>query len=163
METVENTDLEKLAQQAAGEDAPKPDDETAGKAGDHLPADVERMRAENAAKRAEQLMGVLEWALKKKDDRLSLPESAYTEAGARLSPLILKYNLDEYGLPDWLKPYQEEVSAAVFLFSIGAGVGMQLYMLRQADREAGAAHADAVGEVQQHGKSAFGWAKDEEQ
>lgn len=165
MENVNsNAELENLATQAESEDVTKKGSEQLEKTGDHLPADLEKLRYENAERRALQLVGLLEWAIKKKDGRLSVPESAYDEAKPRLAPLLLKHNLDEFGLPEWLQPYREEVSALVFFVGIGAGIGMQMYELRKEDQEAAQAAADAgqaapVRNEQTGG--AFDWAKDQ--
>jgi len=160
-----NDDLEKLAARAESEDkAAQPAVEGAAQAGEHLPADVEKLRYEVAGARAIKLMGVLEWALKKKDSRLSLPESAYTQAAPRLAPLMLKHNLDEYGgLPEALVPYREEIAALMFFVGIGAGVGVQLYELRAADRAAQAEAAKQGGQSQpvKAGGGAFDWVNDQ--
>lgn len=162
MENV-NNELERLAAQAGVEDADKPETAQPERQGVHLPADVEKMRYENAERRALQLVGLLEWAIKKKDSRLSVPESAYEEAKPRLAPLLLKHNLDEFGLPEWLQPYREEVSALVFFVGIGAGIGMQMYELRKEDRAAAQAAADAGQPAPVRNEEtggAFDWAKD---
>ncbi len=138
--------LENLATLAAVEDRPaEPEAKQQGGpvGGEHLPADVEQLRQQKARERAMVLMGGLDWLLKQKDARLSVPESAYHEAGPRLAPLIIKHGLDEFGLPAWLQPYREEVSAAVFFFSLGAGIYMQSRTLAEADAREAAAQQQA--------------------
>lgn len=165
MENV--TDLEKLAKQAETEDKPAGDvtGAPAGQpAGEHLPADVEQLRQQKARERALQLVGVLEWVLKKKDERIEFPDSAYQEAGARLAPLMLKHGVDEFGLPEWLLPYKEEISALVFVSGLGYTIGAQMLALRAADRAAAQELAKAAGEqvpVNNRQASAMDFARDD--